>query len=233
MQPEVSPSGSAAGSSPASMPALAKIASKALGELAVRSRIRNRKEPVRSPRSMSRLRICWAVHGRPGVAVTPRMCTSPGADLHDEQAVQALEEDSCPHGRNHRRAPVGPARAGMPARRCPRPPGPGCAAGRAGSVGRRCADAVAEPAAARRGPCGIPRPGSPAPAAATRSRMSGLMRGRPVRFGYVHLRVISRRCQASSVPGVTSRWARSTAGSCRASAARMARSAQSGLGRAT
>ena len=37
--------------------------------------------------------------------------------------------------------------------------------------------------------------------------MSWLMRGRPVRSGYVHLRVISRRCQASSVPGVTSRWA--------------------------
>ena len=43
-------------------------------------------------------------------------------------------------------------------------------------------------------------------------------------FGYVHLRVISWRCQASSVPGVTSRWARSPAGSSRASAARMARS---------
>ena len=60
--------------------------------------------------------------------------------------------------------------------------------------------------------------------------MSWLVRGRPGRFGYVHLRVIRRRCQASSVPGVTSRWARSTAGSCRASAARMARSAQSGSG---
>jgi hypothetical protein len=43
----------------------------------------------------------------------------------------------------------------------------------------------------------------------TRSRMSWLVRGRPGRLGYVHLRLISRRCQASSVPGVTSRWARS------------------------
>jgi hypothetical protein len=42
-----------------------------------------------------------------------------------------------------------------------------------------------------------------------------------------------RRCQASSVPGVTRRCPRSPAGSSRASAARMARSAQSGLGRAT
>jgi hypothetical protein len=47
------------------------------------------------------------------------------------------------------------------------------------------------------------------------------------------LREIRRRCQASSVPGVTSRWARSTAGSGRASVARTARSAQSGSGRAT
>ena len=44
--------------------------------------------------------------------------------------------------------------------------------------------------------------------------------------------VIRRRCQASSVPGVTSRWARNTAGSSRASAARTARSAQSGFARA-
>src|ERR1017187_8578294 len=51
--------------------------------------------------------------------------------------------------------------------------------------------------------------------------------------GNVHLRVVRRRCQASSVAGVTSRWARSTAGSNRASAARTARPAQSGLGRAT
>jgi transposase len=45
--------------------------------------------------------------------------------------------------------------------------------------------------------------------------------------------VIRRRCHARSLPGVTSRRARSTAGRCRASAAGMARSAQSGAGRAT
>jgi hypothetical protein len=51
--------------------------------------------------------------------------------------------------------------------------------------------------------------------------------------GQVHLRVSRRRCQVSSVPGVTSRLLRSAAGSRRASAARMARSAQSSLGRGT
>ena len=39
----------------------------------------------------------------------------------------------------------------------------------------------------------------------TRSRISWLTLGRPDWFGYVHLRVIRRRCQANSVPGVTSR----------------------------
>ena len=47
-------------------PSLAKMASKAPVNLASRSRIRNRKEPVRSPRSMSRLRACWAVHAPSG-----------------------------------------------------------------------------------------------------------------------------------------------------------------------
>ncbi len=40
-----------------------------------RSRIRNLKRPARSPRSISRLRACWAVHAPVGWAVTPRMCT--------------------------------------------------------------------------------------------------------------------------------------------------------------
>ena len=31
--------------------------------------------PARSPRSMSRLRACWAVHAPVGCSVTPRMCT--------------------------------------------------------------------------------------------------------------------------------------------------------------
>ena len=56
-------------------PSLAKIASKALVNLASRSRIRNRKDPVRSPRSMSTFRACWVVQVTVGWAVAPRTCT--------------------------------------------------------------------------------------------------------------------------------------------------------------
>src|SRR4051812_40145273 len=40
-----------------------------------RSRIRNRKPPIRSPRSITRLRPCWVIHSAVGWAVTPRICT--------------------------------------------------------------------------------------------------------------------------------------------------------------
>jgi hypothetical protein len=84
-------------------------------------------------------------------------------------------------------------------------------------------------------PCTLryPQGGFSCATRSTSSRISRQVLGRPDWFGYVHLRVIRRRCQASSVPGVTSRWARSMAGSSRASAARTARSAQSGFARAT
>ena len=56
--------------------------------------------------------------------------------------------------------------------------------------------------------------------------------GRPGGLGWRHLAATSRRCQRSSVPGVTLRRARSPLGMILASAARMARSAQDmrGLG---
>jgi hypothetical protein len=41
---------------------------------AARSRTRNRKSAARSRRSMSKLQICWVIHGPSGWAVTPRMC---------------------------------------------------------------------------------------------------------------------------------------------------------------
>src|SRR5450759_4758936 len=91
-----------------------------------------------------------------------------------------------------------------------------------------CPSRVSSPCTRR-----YPRAGFSRASRSTRSRISWLALGRPGRFGYVHLRVTRRRCQASSVPGVTSRWARSTVGSSRASAARIARSAQSGLARVT
>ncbi len=71
-------------------------------------------------------------------------------------------------------------------------------------------------------PCPLryPQAGFSRASRSTRSRISWLVPGRPDRLGYVRLRVIRRRCQASSVPGVTSRLARNTVSSSRASAAR-------------
>ena len=53
----------------------AKTSSNAPVNLASRSRMRNRNEPMRPARSMTRLRACWAVQAPSGYWVTPRMCT--------------------------------------------------------------------------------------------------------------------------------------------------------------
>ena len=74
------------------VPFPAKTSSNAAVNLLSRSRIRNLNRPARSPRSMSRLRACWAVQAPVGCAVTPRMCTRPGLDLHHEQHVQAPQQ---------------------------------------------------------------------------------------------------------------------------------------------
>ncbi len=62
--------------------------------------------------------------------------------------------------------------------------------------------------------------------------ISVLTGGRPVRFGWVHFFLTRRWCHRRTVPGVTSRCARSLLGRCRISAASTARPAQSrrGLG---
>ena len=56
-------------------------------------------------------------------------------------------------------------------------------------------------------PCTLryPQAGFSCASRSTSSQISWLILGRPDRFGYVHLRVIRQRCQAKSVPGVTSR----------------------------
>src|ERR1022692_375107 len=67
--------------------------SKALVYLASRFRIRKRNEPVRSLRSMSRLRACWAVREPAGCAVTPRMCTCRVATSISNSTYRRFEED--------------------------------------------------------------------------------------------------------------------------------------------
>jgi hypothetical protein len=57
----------------ASIPAPARTASNASVNCPARSRIRNRRSAARSPRSISRLRICCVVQGPSGFAVTPSL----------------------------------------------------------------------------------------------------------------------------------------------------------------
>jgi hypothetical protein len=58
-----------------STPSAANTASKEPANFESRSRIRNRKVAVLSPRSMTRLRACWVVQAAVGWAVTPIMWT--------------------------------------------------------------------------------------------------------------------------------------------------------------
>jgi len=106
--------------------------------------------------------------------------------------------------------------------------------GRARRIRRTVASLIRQPSRVS-SPCTrrYPHAGFSLASRSTRSRTSWLTAGRPGWLGYVHLRVTRRLCQASSVPGVTRRLPRSAAGSSRASAARTARSAQSGFGWAT
>jgi hypothetical protein len=56
-------------------PSAAKTASNAAVNFASRSRSRNRKQPTRSSRPMSRLRACWVTQSSAGCAVTPSTWT--------------------------------------------------------------------------------------------------------------------------------------------------------------
>jgi hypothetical protein len=113
----------------------------------------------------------------------------PGPHLHDEQHVQAFEEDRVHMKEIAGQQAISFEYAGTPARGYPRAAGPACTAGAQDPPYRCRADAVAEPAQLARHPGVSPRPGSPAPAAAPSCGCPG----RPSRSGYVHLRVIRRR----------------------------------------
>jgi hypothetical protein len=72
----IPPEAPAAETSPPAGLASAKIASNTALNLASRSRIRNLNEPIRSPKSISRFRVCCPVHAPSGCAVTPTTWTS-------------------------------------------------------------------------------------------------------------------------------------------------------------
>ncbi len=128
----------------------------------------------------------------------------PGRDLHDEQDVQALEEDRVDL---EEVAGQQPLRLGAQERRQEVSISRGAGLRRWARKIRRtvasltwCPSRVSSPCALR-----YPQAGFSWASRSTRSRICWLVPGRPGRFGYVHLRVIRRRCQASSGPGVTNR----------------------------
>jgi predicted transposase YbfD/YdcC len=73
-------------------PVPASTSSKTAVNLLSRSRIRNLNRAARSPRPISRLRACWAVHSPVGWAVTPRMCT--------RRVPISITKDTCRRPRN-------------------------------------------------------------------------------------------------------------------------------------
>ena len=124
----------------------------------------------------------------------------PGPHLHCEQHVQAFEED-----RVHMKEIAGQQAISLSTQE--RPPG-GIYAPRVGLHRRarrirRTVAALMQWPSRRSSPCTLryPQAGFSHASRSAKARMSWLVRGRPSRSGYVHLRVIRRRCQASSVPG--------------------------------
>ena len=184
-----------------------------------------------SPRSMSRFRACWAVHAPVGRADTPRMCTRRVWISIAKNTYGRWRNTVSTCTKSHARIP-----AAWEARNCRQVGdarrGTGVSPASAGSAGwflRRC---NAQGRRVRLGCAGVPTAGSAWPAA-------GPAHGSPpgpaapggARIGPLLLTM--RRCQASSVAGVTIRCSRRCPGSSRASAAIATRSAQSGFGRAT
>jgi hypothetical protein len=75
------------------IPSLRNTSSNAVVNLVSRSRIRNRNELIRSPRSMARLRAAWATHAPVGCAPDPEDVHRAGVDLYHEEHVQSAQQD--------------------------------------------------------------------------------------------------------------------------------------------
>src|SRR6266568_3402865 len=202
------------------------------GELGVAVPDEDRNEPIRPARFMIRLRACRAVHAPSGYWVTPRMCTRRVAVSRTNSTYRRLRKIVSTVKKPQASRPSARARRKV-RQEVSRPR----EAGRYRQVRRIRRTLASLTSWPRRvsSPCTrrYPQAGFLPASRSTSSRISWQVPGRPGRLGQVHLRVTRRRCQASRVPGVTSRLPRSAAGSSRASAARTARSAQSGPGRAT
>src|SRR3954452_7398743 len=75
------------------MSAPANAASNAAVNLVSRSRIKNRNCSARSPRSMSRLRVCWVTQAPVGWAVIPAIRTRRRSCSITTRTVEAAQED--------------------------------------------------------------------------------------------------------------------------------------------
>ena len=101
-----------------SIPAPASTASNVSVNCPARSRTRDRKPAARSPRSISRLRICCTVQGPSGFAVTPRMCTQRLPISMTNRQYRGAATLRSPRGRSRWRALSRPACAGTAATWC-------------------------------------------------------------------------------------------------------------------
>jgi len=106
------------------MSAPTKTASKAVVNLLSRSRITNRNRSARSPRSINRLRACWATQGAGGVGGDPGDVRTAAVVFDDDEDVEATQEHGIDLGEVDREDRMGlrgqelsPARTGPSGRR--------------------------------------------------------------------------------------------------------------------
>ena len=214
-----------------SMPSLAKTASKSRVNLLSRSRIRKRNDArplLECPGELARLL------GDPGagrVRGAAGEVDAAAAELDEEEHVQPLQRDRLDGeevDREHalRLRP----QEGTPGQ-------PRALAGRAESRLRAGSSRRSSPTrrsrgrSARRRSAGSPSAGSRAPAAAPARGSRSPIGGRPQRPPYVQRRATRRRCQRSSVAGVTMNDRQLGRGSSRLAAASNTRSAIVSCGR--
>ncbi len=214
------------------MPASARTASDDAVNCLALSRTRNRKPATRSPRSIRRSRICWTVQAPSGFAVNTEDVHVTAAYLYDEQAVQARQGHRAIHVEEvrgeHRRClgmqELPPCRVGAPFRcrgnlqRLEDPADRG-RADQVAELEQLALDPLVSPAVVFGG-----EPLDECGDLGADWRPSCAVRISP-------LAVTRRRCQRRTVPGVTSRCARSCV-SAGAGSARRERRCRPSRGRA-
>ncbi len=146
-------------------PLSGKTMSNAAVNLLSRSRITNRNRPTRSPRSMARLRACWATHSPTGCGVTPSTWTRRVATSITNSTSSRRRNTVSTVQKSTASTLVAWARRNCRQLRADRL-GAGSTPARCRMVHTLLAPIRYSVGTARRGPSGSPTSGSPAPAAA-------------------------------------------------------------------